>query len=201
MSDNICPVCESGKLVERTNLENFQRGTRALEYLRHFSVCDACDVEMTTPEQHRLNRKAIVLAEGESVGAPRPEEVLHWRTMWGLTQQAAGEMLRVGPTAFSKYENAKLVPSGPTCSLLHLIIHSQSATETLAAQRGITLHLNAALVDGGHVVELLPNQVLFADPVVCAGKLFAVVRNVRTDKMNVVRETSEEFNGAQAARV
>jgi HTH-type transcriptional regulator/antitoxin MqsA len=54
-------------------------------------------------------------------GIPSPATIRRIRTKLRLSQREAGALLKVGPTAFDKYERSLIEPSGPTSQLLRLL--------------------------------------------------------------------------------
>lgn len=54
-------------------------------------------------------------------GVPSPTTIKRVRAKLKLSQRAAGEVFRVGPNAFDKYERGLIEPSGPTIQLITLL--------------------------------------------------------------------------------
>ena len=54
-------------------------------------------------------------------GLPSPTTIRRIRSKLKLTQRAAGEVFKVGPNAFDKYERGLVEPSGPTVQLMVLL--------------------------------------------------------------------------------
>jgi HTH-type transcriptional regulator/antitoxin MqsA len=54
-------------------------------------------------------------------GIPSPTTIRRVRTQLNLSQREAGHLLRVGESAFDKYERGLVEPSGPTSQLLRLL--------------------------------------------------------------------------------
>lgn len=54
-------------------------------------------------------------------GLPSPATIRRIRSKLKLTQRAAGEVFKVGPNAFDKYERGLVEPSGPTVQLMVLL--------------------------------------------------------------------------------
>jgi HTH-type transcriptional regulator/antitoxin MqsA len=54
-------------------------------------------------------------------GIPPPDAIRALRKKLGLSQRAAGELFRVGGSAFDKYERGIVLPSGPTVQLMTLL--------------------------------------------------------------------------------
>lgn len=54
-------------------------------------------------------------------GLPSPATIRRIRSKPKLSQRAAGEVFKVGPNAFDKYEHGLVEPSGPTVQLMVLL--------------------------------------------------------------------------------
>ena len=54
-------------------------------------------------------------------GIPSPKTIRRLRKKLGLSQREAGTLLKVGESAFDKYERGMIEPSGPTSQLLRLL--------------------------------------------------------------------------------
>ncbi|MES2682637.1 MAG: type II TA system antitoxin MqsA family protein [Pseudomonadota bacterium] len=134
MNHENCPICDSSQTREIVRASTIERSGKTLDYQRTSFVCASCATDFMSADQVMRNRRAVVAAEARALDCPRPEEILRWRKTWGLSQQQAGAMLKVGPTAFSKYENSALTPSGPTSQLLHVLIGCNAATMFLASR-------------------------------------------------------------------
>lgn len=53
--------------------------------------------------------------------APSPEDIRRVRSKLKLSQREAGQLLKVGESAFDKYERGLIEPSGPTIQLIKLL--------------------------------------------------------------------------------
>ena len=54
-------------------------------------------------------------------GLPSPASIRRIRSKLKLSQRSAGEIFKVGPNAFHKYEQGQITPSGPTAQLMRLL--------------------------------------------------------------------------------
>jgi HTH-type transcriptional regulator / antitoxin MqsA len=54
-------------------------------------------------------------------GVPTPDAIRALRKKLGLSQRAAGDLFKVGPNAFDKYERGLVAPSGPTVQLMRVL--------------------------------------------------------------------------------
>lgn len=54
-------------------------------------------------------------------GLPSPSTIRRIRKKLKLSQREAGAILRVGASAFDKYERGLVEPSGPTAQLIHVL--------------------------------------------------------------------------------
>lgn len=136
-----CPICGVENIQESVRTEQLRLEGASIEYQSHSCACGACGTEFVTSEQSRLNKRAVVAAKSQYLGLPSREALREWRKKWGLTQKAAGTMLGVGPVAFSKYENATLLPSAPTGRLLDAVMSSDKVVRELAEKHGIAVQL------------------------------------------------------------
>lgn len=57
----------------------------------------------------------------EAEGIPSPKTIRRVRNKLNLSQREAGRLLKVGESAFDKYERCLVEPSGPTSQLLRLL--------------------------------------------------------------------------------
>lgn len=64
---------------------------------------------------------AIRALKEEMEGIPAPETIRRVREKLKLSQREAGGLLKVGESAFDKYERGLIEPSGPTSQLLRLL--------------------------------------------------------------------------------
>ncbi|MBV8474853.1 MAG: type II toxin-antitoxin system MqsA family antitoxin [Hyphomicrobiales bacterium] len=64
-------------------------------------------------------------------GVPSPATIRRVRAKLGLSQREAGALLRVGESAFDKYERGLVEPSGPTSQLLKILDRHPEIVEEL----------------------------------------------------------------------
>jgi len=69
-------------------------------------------------------------------GIPAPDTIRAIRKRIGLSQREAGALLRVGPSAFDKYERGLVEPSGPTSQLLKLLARRPELVQDLKDEEG-----------------------------------------------------------------
>lgn len=140
----LCPLCGEGHLTEQTHdrasdIDGFRFVVRGL---RH-SLCDHCGETITTPEQSRHNKRAMIraraqaLAERHRVERLRPADILRIRKKFGLTQGQAARVFGGGPNAFGKYENADTAPSDGMEKLLRLADAVPEAAAWLLRRAGL----------------------------------------------------------------
>lgn len=67
----------------------------------------------------------------EIEGIPSPTTIRRVREKLKLSQREAGGLLKVGESAFDKYERGLVEPSGPTSQLLRLLDHHPELVEEL----------------------------------------------------------------------
>ena len=115
---NICPICESGQLHEKTELEETTyKGVTAQTPL-YYSICDACGSEQGNAAQSRKNKQAMLSFKKQVDGFLSGEEIRELRQHWGITQGQAAKIFGGGPVAFSKYEADDVMQSEPMDKLL-----------------------------------------------------------------------------------
>lgn len=127
-----CPMCGEFTVGTETEVVRSHRKGKEISYTSHYSECVSCELVFVTDEQMRLNNRALLAAESGADGVPTAEEIRLWRKKHRLTQKQAGELLGVGASAFSKYENYELRPSAPTEKLLYVMLHVEEAFRALA---------------------------------------------------------------------
>lgn len=64
-------------------------------------------------------------------GVPTPATIRRVRTKLKLSQREAGALLRVGESAFDKYERGLVEPSGPTMQLIRVLDRHPELAEEL----------------------------------------------------------------------
>lgn len=67
----------------------------------------------------------------EVEGIPSPTTIRRVRKKLKLSQREAGSLLKVGDSAFDKYERGLVEPSGPTSQLLRLLDRHPQLVEEL----------------------------------------------------------------------
>ncbi len=143
--DDICPLCDHGKLVERERsrdleIDGFAYQVRELKS----SECSECGGVVTTPEQSRQNKRTMIEARARAIGerdrAQRltPSDIVRIRKKLGLTQAQAARVFGGGVNAFSKYENEEVEPSDGMEKLLRLSDSVPEAAAWLLRRGGVT---------------------------------------------------------------
>ncbi|KOF13420.1 XRE family transcriptional regulator [Ensifer adhaerens] len=74
---------------------------------------------------------ALRTLKEEIEGVPSPATIRRVREKLKLSQREAGGLLKVGESAFDKYERGLVEPSGPTSQLLRLLDHHPELIEEL----------------------------------------------------------------------
>lgn len=77
---------------------------------------------------------ALRLLKEEVEGIPSPATIRRVRKKLNLSQREAGGLLKVGESAFDKYERGLVEPSGPTSQLLRLLDQHPELVEELRRQ-------------------------------------------------------------------
>lgn len=149
-----CPACGVGRLFAKQRNATLEFAGREELYMKRFLECDHCSAISTPPEDVEGNSLRINDAKLRALGSPSRAELRKMRAHWRLTQDTAGRLLGVGPTAFSKYENGEVVPAAPTARLLHLVCTDPDAVPRLARHYAVTLKERLEEVSGlGGVVN------------------------------------------------
>ena len=140
----LCPLCGEGHLAEHTHdrdgdIDGFRYTVHGL---RH-SLCNHCGETITTPEQSRHNKRALIEARGRAVAERNrserltPADILRVRKRLGLTQVQAARVFGGGPNAFGKYENGDVAPSDGMEKLLRLADAVPEASAWLLRRAGL----------------------------------------------------------------
>lgn len=79
---------------------------------------------------------ALRALKEEVEGIPSPATIRRVRQKLKLSQREAGGVLKVGESAFDKYERGLVEPSGPTSQLLRLLDRHPKLVEELRQQPG-----------------------------------------------------------------
>lgn len=137
----ICPICGEGELQPTAKLKELDFEGHQITYRAQHSTCTACNAHIVTSAQLKSNKRAIIAAKSAALDLPSKDALRKWRKRWGLTQRTAGDLLGVGPVAFSKYENSALLPSAPTGRLLDAVMSSDKVVRKLAEKHSIAVQL------------------------------------------------------------
>jgi len=115
--------------------------------------CEACNLEMTSPEQVDHNAKVIrnaFIAERERVKREQNmltgAEIRRIREFLGITQKQASRIFGGGPTAFAKYEAEDIVQSAGMDKLIRLSSEIPAAAEWLFERAGEALPRHQAMI-------------------------------------------------------
>ena len=147
MNEMTCPICESKRVrAVRETVQTEQEGLQFC-YESESMQCADCGFDFALPVQTRTNKRNFIAAKTAALGVPSSAKLRAWREKWGLNQKQAGQLLGVGPVAFSKYENCALLPSAPTCRLLSLVCSVDEAVEHLAMWTGVELRSTSGRVE------------------------------------------------------
>lgn len=149
-----CPMCGEFAVGTETEVVRSHRKDKEVSYSSIYSECLECEFVFVTDDQMRLNNRALLAAEMAADGAPTATEIRQWRKNNRLTQKEAGELLGVGASAFSKYENYEVRPSAPTEKLLYVMLHVEEAFRALAGKSQLS-HRPARTVEV-HVQQMEP---------------------------------------------
>lgn len=137
MTNQLCPICESGYLhahTEQVEVDYMgQTGTMPSQY----SVCDACGSEQAGAAEARFNKRAMIGFKKSVQGLLTGAEVREMRTRWKLSQADAAKVFGGGPVAFSKYESDDVMQSDAMDKLLRLANDVPAALDKLMANAGV----------------------------------------------------------------
>jgi HTH-type transcriptional regulator / antitoxin MqsA len=117
-----CPSC-GNRMSYREQEEIVTYQGQSLAYLQPGWHCDACGDGIIEGSDNEVAEVALheVMAQAKHSPIP-PLLVRAAREAVGLSQREAGRVFGGGPTAFYKYESAKMVPSEAMSNLLRLAI-------------------------------------------------------------------------------
>ena len=87
-------------------------------------------------EDMEVTDAALRALKEEVEGIPSPTTIRRVRQKLNLSQREAGGILKVGESAFDKYERGLVEPSGPTSQLLRLLDRHPELVEELRQQPG-----------------------------------------------------------------
>ncbi|HMN73144.1 MAG TPA: type II toxin-antitoxin system MqsA family antitoxin [Rhodoblastus sp.] len=76
--------------------------------------------------------EALRALKEEVDGVPSPASIRRVRLKLKLSQREAGALLKVGESAFDKYERGIIEPSGPTAQLLRILDRHPEIAEELS---------------------------------------------------------------------
>lgn len=152
MKTHECAVCGEHSAIEVKVVKTVDHKGESVRYESRSWVCQACESDYADAEQSRLNKRALIAAKAASEGVPSCFALKKWRKKWAMTQQQAGQLLGVGPVAFSKYENDDQMPSDPTARLLFLVTRSDECVRLLADRFGVQL---GGIADSSVEVEVV----------------------------------------------
>ncbi|WP_240702325.1 type II TA system antitoxin MqsA family protein [Trinickia terrae] len=152
-----CKYCGCEALRERSATRQVAFDDGEVEVTVHSSVCTQCGRAQVTLEQDKTNKRALNEAKRAALGIPSRNELRKLRARWKMTQAAAGKLLGVGPTAFSKYENGEVLPAAPTARLLNVIAEDDGAMLTLVRHygSGVSLSVPSDLAVGNVYVSVV----------------------------------------------
>lgn len=137
MKPQVCPACEQGTLHAEHSFVNQTIGNASASVAHHIHWCDACGLEITTPEDARENARAMRAAERQVQGKLTGAQIAELRKSLGLTQEVAGRVFGGGPVAFCKYEKDDLSPTDAMDNLLWLIRKKPALTCALAERNDV----------------------------------------------------------------
>lgn len=125
-----CPEC-GGEM-------RYEKHADEVSYLGHVRKiktlgwwCSKCGEGILDGAALRASEKAFLELKAEVDGVLGPAEVAKIRTVLGLSQRKAGELLGGGPRAFQKYESGKQAVSVPMSHLLRLLERDPSRLREL----------------------------------------------------------------------
>ena len=137
MTDQVCPICEEGRLQR-------QHDRVAVEHMGHkgvitnqYSICDTCGSEQADVIDVRENKRAMIAFKKQAQGLLTGQQVREMRKNWGLNQADAAKVFGGGPVAFSKYESDDVVQSEAMDRLLRLARDLPDALDKLLRDAGV----------------------------------------------------------------
>ena len=138
MTNQLCPICESGHLDSHHELINVEHMGKEGSISSKYSVCNSCGSEQVCSADARFNKRAMIAFKKEVQGLVSGENVRDMRKRWGLNQAEAAKVFGGGPVAFSKYEADDVMQSDAMDKLLRLANEVPAAFGKLMADAGVT---------------------------------------------------------------
>lgn len=137
---NLCPACETGKLVARVSDRAILFEGKSLRVPNlHYSECSNCGETVVLPAQAKLNEVSYADAKKGALGLWTCGRIEAFRKEWKLTQAAASQMFGGGPNAFSKYERGEIIHSRSMDLLMRVFDQVEDARIALCKMAHITL--------------------------------------------------------------
>ena len=140
ISNNVCPVCEEGRLtVESYDGEIKHNGAALAVHGLERCRCDVCGADPVLTEQIRRNQIRIADARRVHDGLLTCEEIREARELVGISQAEAAKIFGGGTNAFSKYERGEVEQSVAMDRLIRIARDLPEAAQFLAAYAGVSI--------------------------------------------------------------
>ena len=123
---------ETGQLLRRglrPFVVSYKGASRTVELPGYYP--DDGDDGVHVGDDMAVTDAALRLLKEEVEGIPAPATIRRVRKKLKLSQREAGGLLKVGDSAFDKYERGLVEPSGPTSQLLRLLDRHPELVEEL----------------------------------------------------------------------
>lgn len=119
-NNSVCSVCEEGHLHMQVEANLVEYKSHKKELPLHYSECDCCGSDITTPDQSRRNKRLMTEFKKQVDGLLIGREVKEIRLSLGLRQADAAKIFGGGPVAFAKYEADDVAQSEAMDKLLRV---------------------------------------------------------------------------------
>lgn len=127
-TNDICPVCDRGKLAEQVIVEKFSyKGKKLLIEDYHIFNCDICGEEIVSQKSLKKSERVLTDFRRRVDGLLVSGEIKAIRKKLCMTQIEMAEYLGVAEKTFARYENGQVTQSKAMDLLLRLIDYVPNA--------------------------------------------------------------------------
>lgn len=129
---NICPICETGNLIETDYDESiiYKNATGHLSGFR-CSTCKECEAVITDSKQAKHNKLAVVNFKRAVDGLMTTYQIRELIERLGISATEASTVIGGGPVSFHKYINGSVTQSIAIDSILRAINDNPEIYESL----------------------------------------------------------------------
>lgn len=132
MKKDICPICGTGNLEEKSVTEVFEYKGHSFEVPDyHVLECSNCEESIVSKETLKKTGRVLKDFQREVDGLLKSEDIKHVRKKLHLTQEEMGTILGGGLKAFARYENGQVTQSKIMDNLLRVLEKFPSAIDVI----------------------------------------------------------------------